>query len=218
MQDGKPRTKHLGFVAHEIKNPLATALWSVDLLKRMEGEERSGPRADKIIDASLRALRKLRRLVEDHFTIERLAAGGAELREETLSLQALVEGALAQLEEKEGIPAARFTRDVPETLAVRGDLELLRRAIRGALETLARAAPEERFSLVGHGDGATVRLLVRGEGLRRPLRPPAPEDRPTTDPAGAVFAFMLCEAVLTAHGGAVEEIDDALVLRLPAPR
>jgi len=35
------RGKYLGFVAHEIKNPLATALWSCDLLKRMEGAERA---------------------------------------------------------------------------------------------------------------------------------------------------------------------------------
>src|SRR5438094_691661 len=55
------RGKYLGFVAHEIKNPLATALWSCDLLKRMDAADRAGPRADKMIDASLRAFRRSHR-------------------------------------------------------------------------------------------------------------------------------------------------------------
>ena len=47
MAEPGKRGKYLGFVAHEIKNPLATALWSSDLLKRMGPEDRSGERAEK---------------------------------------------------------------------------------------------------------------------------------------------------------------------------
>ncbi|GAC1535916.1 MAG: hypothetical protein NVS2B9_01440 [Myxococcales bacterium] len=213
MLDGKTRAKYLGFIAHEIKNPLATALWSVDLLKRMEGPDRSGPRSDKIIDASLRALRRMRRLIDDFFTLERLTSGGFELRHEGLQLRALVDGALAQLAEKEGIPVARFSADVSEQLSVSGDVEYLRRGLRGALETLSRVAPEARIALVGGSVDGEVFLAVRGEGLPRPLSPGSPEDRPSGDPFGAVLAFALCEAVFTAHGGRVEEKDEGLYLR-----
>src|SRR5438477_9402187 len=82
-QAGK-RGKYLGFVAHELKNPLATALWSCDLLKRMEGPDRAGERAAKMIDVSLRALRRMRRLIDDFFTIERLIEHGYELRREPI--------------------------------------------------------------------------------------------------------------------------------------
>lgn len=217
MSDLKTRAKYLGFVAHEIKNPLATALWSVDLLKRMEGADRSGPRSEKIIDASLRALRRMRRLVDDYFTLERLLHGGFELRDEGLQLRALVDGALATLAEKEGIPAARFSADVPEQLSVRGDIEYLRRGLRGALETLHRAAPEASISLVGGSVDGEVFLVVRGEGLPLPLSPAAPEDRASGDPSGAVLAFALCEAVFAAHGGRVEEKDEGLYLRFGRP-
>ncbi|TMB35768.1 MAG: HAMP domain-containing histidine kinase [Deltaproteobacteria bacterium] len=101
------RGKYLGFVAHEIKNPLATALWSCDLLKRMDAADRAGPRADKMIDASLRALRRMRRLVDDYFTMERLQEQGYELRPEPVELRSLVEGAISQLGEKEGLRGAR---------------------------------------------------------------------------------------------------------------
>src|SRR6202048_4217264 len=210
MSEVNQRGKYLGFVAHEIKNPLATALWSVDLLKRMEGEGRVGPRADKIIDASLRALRRMRRLVEDYFTIERLRQQALELRVEALTAQALVEGALTHLAEKEGLPRERFAANVSDQLFVRGDAELLRRALRAVLETMARAAPEARISVVGHAGDGEVRLVVRGEGLPRPLMPAPPEERASSDPVGAVLGFSLCESVLAAHGGGIEETEEGL--------
>src|SRR5438067_13621373 len=90
---GNRRGKYLGFVAHEIKNPLATALWSCDLLKRMDAGDRAGPRAEKMVDASLRALRRMRRLVDDYFTIERLKERGYELHSEPVELRSLMGGA-----------------------------------------------------------------------------------------------------------------------------
>lgn len=215
MPEGKHRGKYLGFVAHEIKNPLATALWSVDLLKRMEGEGRAGPRADKIIDASLRALRRMRRLVEDYFTIERLRHGELELRSEALQLHALIESSVSHLAEKEGLPRERFAADVAEDLVVRGDGDLLRRALRGALETLARASGDARISVIGHAVEGHVRVLLRGDGLPRPLLPSIPEERASGDPAGAVLGFELCQLVLAAHGGAIEETEQGLFLKLP---
>src|SRR5437764_1094724 len=97
------RGKYLGFVAHEIKNPLATALWSCDLLKRMDAADRGGERAEKMIDVSLRALRRMRRLIEDFFTIERLLEHGYDLKQEKIALKDLVEPALHTPAEKDGI-------------------------------------------------------------------------------------------------------------------
>src|SRR5438132_3887757 len=99
---GNRRGKYLGFVAHEIKNPLATALWSCDLLKSMEPADRAGARAEKMIDVSLRALRRMRLLVDDFFTIERILEHGYELKRENVGLKDLVEPALLPLVEKEG--------------------------------------------------------------------------------------------------------------------
>src|SRR5437762_12387008 len=97
------RGKYLGFVAHEIKNPLATALWSCDLLKRMGPADRGSERAAKMIDVSLRALRRMRRLVDDYFTLERLLENGYDLKREQVSLGDIVQGAVQVLPEKDGI-------------------------------------------------------------------------------------------------------------------
>src|SRR5258708_16824544 len=102
------RGKYLGFVAHEIKNPLATALGSGDLLRRMEGPERSGERAEKMLDVSLRALRRMRRLIDDFFTIERLLENAYELKRERLRLQDLADAAVQFLAGEEGIAPPRW--------------------------------------------------------------------------------------------------------------
>src|SRR3954468_22582490 len=122
------RGKYLGFVAHEIKNPLATALWSCDLLKRMGPEDRGGERAEKMIDVSLRALRRMRRLIDDYFTIERLLEQGYDLKRERLKLKDLVGSALQALSEKDGIPSDGWVLEVDEAETV-GDADMLRRAL-----------------------------------------------------------------------------------------
>ena len=71
------RGDHLGFVAHEVRNPLSTALWSAELLARMTPEERGGARGEKLTAMCLRSLGRVRQLVEDHFLCERLDAGGS---------------------------------------------------------------------------------------------------------------------------------------------
>ena len=132
------RGKYLGFVAHEIKNPLATALWSCDLLKRMEPADRAGARAEKMIDVSLRALRRMRRLVDDFFTIERILEHGYELKRENVGLKDLVEPAMLTLAEKDGVSTESWVLELDEVSTV-GDVEMLRRAVRLLLEHMARA-------------------------------------------------------------------------------
>ena len=211
MPVGK-RGKYLGFVAHEIKNPLATALWSADLLKRMEGPDRSGERAEKMIDVSLRALRRMRRLIDDVFTIERLLEHGYELRREPATLKDLAESAVKYLGEKEGIETAGWQVEVGDA-QTSGDLEMLRRGVRLAVEHVARAVPKSKLSIASQGNA----LFVRADPAPSPLIPPDPEDRQSGDPSGSVLGYALAVRILEAHGGRIEERDGALVLSFTSP-
>jgi signal transduction histidine kinase len=211
MPPGK-RGKYLGFVAHEIKNPLATALWSCDLLKRMEGPDRSGERAEKMIDVSLRALRRMRRLIDDYFTIERLLEGGYELRREQIGLKDLIAPVLQQLNDKEGIPTDSWSLEVGD-LRTTCDSDMVRKALKAAFEYVAKASPKPRLSITARPGPV---LLVRAETLPQPLLPPDPEDRASGDPTGAALGFALASRILEAHGGSIEERDGALALLLPA--
>jgi signal transduction histidine kinase len=208
------RGKYLGFVAHEIKNPLATALWSCDLLKRMDGAERGGERAEKMIDVSLRALRRMRRLVDDFFTIERLHEHGYHLKVERIALRDLVEPAVRTLAEKDGIPTEAWKVELGDG-ATTGDRDMLERAIRLAIEHMARAAAKPHLSISAGGEGGRIVLRVRSDFPPTPIAPPAPEERPSGDPTGAVLGFALASTILEAHGGRVEEADGGLRLVLP---
>ncbi|HWE24489.1 MAG TPA: histidine kinase dimerization/phospho-acceptor domain-containing protein [Myxococcales bacterium] len=213
---GNRRGKYLGFVAHEIKNPLATALWSCDLLKRMDSADRAGPRAEKMVDASLRALRRMRRLVDDYFTIERLREHGYELHSDDLELRALVDGAIAVLAEKDGVATQSWSVDVPGTIRVTGDNEMLRRGIRVILEHMAQnGAGQPKLSIVGHATSPGGELVVGSSSPPSPIVPLAPEERPSGDPAGTVLGYALADAIVRAHGGSLQERDGALVVTLP---
>ncbi len=212
---GKRRGKYLGFVAHEIKNPLATALWSCDLLKRMEGPDRTGPRAEKMIDVSLRALRRMRRLIEDYFMIERLQENGYDLRRDNVSLKDLVDGAMQTLGEKDGFQTEGWSADIPD-VTVQGDGDLLRRCFRLVFEHMARGGPEPRLTLLGHRAGSSCTLLVRADAIPLPLVPPDPEERPSGDTTGGVLGYALAEHILAVHDGKLEERDGALLVTLPA--
>ena len=211
---GKRRGKYFGFVAHEIKNPLATALWSCDLLKRMDTADRSGPRAEKMVDASLRALRRMRRLVDDFFTIERLNEHGYELHSETVELRSLVDGAMATLTEKDGIATQAWAVDVPGEVLVSGDVEMLRRGLRLVLEHMAKGGLA-RLTLVGHVVPSGGELMVRSSEPPDPLVPPIPEERPSGDPTGSVLGYALAETICAAHGGSLQEREGALLIALP---
>jgi len=211
---GKRRGKYLGFVAHEIKNPLATALWSCDLLKRMDTADRSGPRAEKMVDASLRALRRMRRLVDDFFTIERLNEHGYELHSETVELRSLVDGAMAALTEKDGTATQGWAVDVPTKVLVTGDVEMLRRGLRMVLEHMAKGG-HARLTLVGYAAASGGELTVQSSQPPHPLVPPIPEERPSGDPIGSVLGFALAETIFAAHGGSLQECEGALLIALP---
>jgi K+-sensing histidine kinase KdpD len=208
------RGKYLGFVAHEIKNPLATALWSCDLLKRMGREDRASERAEKMIDVSLRALRRMRRLIEDFFTIERLLEHGYDLKQEKIALKDLVGPAMKALAEKDGISTDGWVLELGNAFTI-GDGEMLRRAVRASLEHMARGSPGPRLSVAARGDGGNPALHIRAESAPAPLVPPDPEERPSGDPTGAVLGFALASRILAVHGGRLEERDGGLWLALP---
>jgi signal transduction histidine kinase len=217
MQDDRSRRgKFLGFVAHEIKNPLSTALWSADLLRRLDAEERAGPRADRMIDASLRALRRMRRLVDDFFTIERLAQRVLEMRREAHALRSLLDAAVALLGDKEKAEAAAWLFDVPADLHARCDGELIKRSLRALLERVSRAG-DGPLTVVGRqaNGHATVWIGHREPGAQRALVPPLPEEQAGGDADGSVLGYELARTVAEAHGGALEERDGGLWLALP---
>lgn len=202
----RSRGGHLGFVAHEIRNPLSTALWTAEMLARMTTADRGGARGEKLSAMCLRSVARVRQLIEDHFLCERLDAGGFVLRLEPLSAREVAEG-LAQAGERAGVAV-----DVPDGLAVRADRALLERA----LDSLVAAAARDgaAVSVRARGEPQAVRIDVVGA----PPLPGAIEDPvkgTPSDQRGRALAVPVARRIAAALAGSLAVTQEGYVLSLP---
>lgn len=195
----------LGFVAHEMRNPLATALWSAELLARLGPEERSGARGEKLTGMCLRALQRLRFLIEDHFLAERLDVSGIPVRSEPLRLREVVDAVVAKA-------AGGATVDVDTELQVTADRMLLERAL-DALVAVAARGPTP-VSVAARPRDGSAQVVVRGQAPAADALAP-PQKGTASDPSGRALAVHMAQRVAHALSGSLAVADDAYVLNLP---
>jgi K+-sensing histidine kinase KdpD len=201
------KSSQLAFVAHEIRNPLSTALWSVELLARMSPEERGGPRGEKLSRMSLRSLNRLRRLVEDHLLMARLDVGGIPLEMEEIPARELFPGATA-------VGAGSLELQLESGLSVVADPSLARRVVEGLLLAAARGGAEVR--VIGTRRGNLARFRLEGAtATEGDLADPRRGD--PGDTRGAALAMPVARRACLSLGGAIRVEDGAWVLELPAP-
>lgn len=206
---GERRGGYLGFVAHEVRNPLSTALWSAELLTRMTAEERGGPRGEKLSAMCLRSITRVRRLMEDHFLSERLDAGGIPLRPEALGVRQVVDACVERVPPDLGSVSV----DVDPALAVTADRTLLERAVEMLLAAAGGEGTAVRVS--ARGSGKTVELAFAGRpGEEAALADPVKGS--PSDPKGRALALPLVRRIAAALGGNVALDDGGYLLSLPS--
>ncbi len=204
--ESEEKASQLAFVAHEIRNPLSTALWSAELLARMPEGERGGPRGEKLARMSLRALTRLRRLVEDHLLSARIDAGGFPVDLEEIPVREIFPAAAA-------VGAGSLELELENGLSVVGDPVLARRAVEGLL--LAASGGGGDVRVVGARKGTVARFRIEGapaaaSDLGDPMRGDVGDTR------GASLSVPLARRAAALLGGSVREDAGAWVLELPA--
>jgi signal transduction histidine kinase len=87
----RAEAEHVGFLTHELKNPLGTAMLAIEQLRRLEldAEER------RLCDVLDRNLDRMRRMIDDVLLTERLEAGAVACRPVETSVGQLVGESLA---------------------------------------------------------------------------------------------------------------------------
>jgi signal transduction histidine kinase len=201
------RASYLGFVAHEVRNPLSTALWTAELLARMAPEERAGARGEKLVAMCLRSVGRVRRLVEDHFLVERLDARGIPLRPEPLAVADLVEAAVSR-----GPAGAGVLTDLEAGLAVRADRMLCERTLECLIAVAGASGAPVRVR--GRREGARVALHVKGDPPRQGSLEDPQRGSPS-DARGRSLALAAARRAAAATGGALSIEGEGYALVLP---
>jgi signal transduction histidine kinase len=203
------RVGHLGFVAHEIRNPLSTALWTAEMLARMTTQDRGGARGEKLSAMCLRSVARVRQLVEDHLLCERLDAGGLPLRVEPFEARQAIDAVL------ERHPAETASAKADPKLAVEVDRGLLERAIE-ALVALA-GADHTPVSVDARATDAEVSIIVTGKRADAAALADPVKGSPS-DPSGRALAAPLARRIAAALGGGLSVQGDAWLLTVPRAR
>lgn len=162
----------LAMLGHELRNPLAPLVTSIELLRR-GGEDRRT--RDERLDIMTRQLGQLSRLVEDLLDVSRVSHGRIELRRERHRLRDTVAHAL---EAARGALEAR--RHAAEIVAAEGDLYVdadrirLTQVFGNLIHNAAKYTdPGGRLviTLAREGDDAVVSLRDNGIGIEPEVLP-----------------------------------------------
>ena len=205
------RERLLSYMVHEIRNPLASALWAAEMLARKPlGESRN----DRLAQLAARSVRRLRMLLEDLFALERVPAlptpGRTDLRQ-------AIERALAPHDlDPGGIPAHV---EAASGVLVNLDPTLLDRLLHACLRRL-RLGPEAgpvEITLVEEPSMAVLSLCGRGlsvDAVDPPLLTPG-----GSEGGGTTFALLVARALAQRLGVAlwVEPTGTGVAVRLGFP-
>jgi signal transduction histidine kinase len=148
-------SEHLGFIAHEIRNPLASARMAFELLRR--GELAKGGRAAELLN------RNLRRIVDvvDNALSHASLKMGVTPRMEELPLRAFVQeivfDASADTDEKR----IRVDVDIPADLSIEADVRLLRSALSNLFHNAVKFShPDSTIAVRAHSLPGEVKIDV----------------------------------------------------------
>lgn len=205
--DDDRRGGYLGFVAHEVRNPLSTALWSAELLARMPPADRGGARGDKLTAMCLRSLGRVRQLVEDHFMCERLDVAGLPVRPEPVDVREVLE--VVATRRPPGATAPEL--HVEGGVSVDADRTLLDRALDALVAIASRENTPVRVDGALHG--GRLRLVFTGHPASDEVLEDPRKGSPG-EPRGRALAGPLARRAARALGAELTVDAGALVLTL----
>jgi signal transduction histidine kinase len=214
-------------VAHEIRNPLGIIQSSAELvLKKAKADKHPHTR---IIEAIFDESRRLSRTVNDFLDYAR----PRQPKMDEVDLGRILEQAAVFLEHECEERGITLTRACPEATLVRGDRDLLYRAVYNVLGNAMQAMPEGGAITVNvaacdppegaQGDWLTLAVHDSGPGFDEKNLDKVKDPFFSTKDTGTGLGLAIVTSIVESHGGAVTlknhpEGGAVVVLTLPAIR
>jgi signal transduction histidine kinase/ActR/RegA family two-component response regulator len=205
----------LAMLSHELRNPLAPIANAASVLRTLEHSNPILVRLREILD---RQVGRLSRLVEELIDVTRAAQGQISLVRERISVDAIIQRAVAQSHDKINAGKHRLEVDVPDQqLQVRGDAGRLAQALANLIANAAkftfepgvvtiavrRAAKTVQISVKDHGQGIDAGFLPLAFELF------AQQDQTLARSLGGLgVGLTLARRIAQLHGGDVEAFSE----------
>jgi signal transduction histidine kinase/ActR/RegA family two-component response regulator len=204
----RAKDEFLALLGHELRNPLAPLVTSLEILKR------KGLAGTPQFDVMSRQLSHVVRLVDDLLDLSRITRGKLTLMPEPTELATVIDRAVEMTSPLIVQHQHVLTRDVPDSgLVVNADPDRLTQVIANLLTNAARYTPDGgRIQLRAAVDEGEVVVSVEdnGQGITQDLlskifdafiQGPRSIDRKE---GGLGIGLALVRSVVVAHGGRVE--------------
>ena len=207
----KYKDQFLATLSHELRNPLAAVLSSLELLREPENDDESIHLAYGVMD---RQFAHLLRLVDDLLDVARLGQGKIALHKERISLAQAVDAALETARPLLGPHRQTLVVSMPQTpLYVDADPGRLAQVVSNLLHNAAKYTPASgriKLSAAPEDGYAVLRVRDDGIGIARDVLPsifdlymqgPAASE---SHRRGLGVGLALARQLVELHGGAIE--------------
>jgi two-component system NtrC family sensor kinase len=202
----------LGFVSHELKNPLASSMMSLYTVKDGYLGEIT-PAQKKSLESVARSLEYFQEMILNYLDLSRLEKGELEINETQISLgpdliAPVLEGFSGGLQEKK----MRVENHIPEGTVLRADSNLLRIVYDNLISNAIKYGRDEgMIELDAYENNNMVTLSVRNEGegippdkLPKLFKKFSRLDSPEyAGKKGTGLGLYTCKEIVEKHGGEI---------------
>ena len=233
IEADRRKDEFLAILGHELRNPLASIQYVVELLSRPGGVDvLQSNRAP--IDRMKRQVEHLVRLVDDLLDISRINSGKIELRKERAEVASIVADALGMSQTHIEAKGHRVeSRLAAEPLVVHGDPMRLTQVVTNLIKNAAKYTLPRGLIEIGtarEGDEAVVSVRDNGVGIAPEMLPfvfdlfSQADSRENNGDGGLGVGLALAQKLVDLHGGRIEAHSAGLgkgtefVVRLPLDR
>jgi signal transduction histidine kinase len=224
---GRSDGEWLAILAHELRSPLVTVLYALEVIA---GGDELDPAARRARDVAERQAQRAVRLVDDLFDLCAGSLGRMNLRTEVVELAGIVAGAAEAAGHLIAARRHRLTVSLPpEPVTLRADPVRLEQVLTNLLANAAKFTdPGGDIRLTAHAQAGQVVLRVQdnGRGIAPDLLPRVFDlfwqDPGRGDARGLGLGLALVKSLIERHGGSVAAHSDGpgagaeFVVHLPA--